>query len=90
MIIDSKTYLLNMDKIFMILTLIKLGTKFDNIQDQILTSSAILTFDDIFTQLLRLSSTATRSQHSEASPDTSVMLAPSNLCGDSWSFRGGH
>ena len=28
---DSKTYLLNMDQIFMILTLIKLGTKFGNI-----------------------------------------------------------
>ena len=90
MITDSKTYLLNMDQIFMILTLIKLSTKFDNIQDQILISSAILTFDDIFAQLLRHSSTATRSQHFEASPDTSVMLTPSNLCGDSWSFRGGH
>ena len=30
-VIDSKTYLSNMDKIFMILTLIKLGTEFDNI-----------------------------------------------------------
>ena len=45
---DAKTYLSNMDQICMILTLIKLGTEFDNIREQILTSSTILTFDDIF------------------------------------------
>ena len=49
---DSKTYLSNMDQIFMILTLIKLGIEFDNIQEQILTGSTILTFDDIFARLL--------------------------------------
>ena len=89
-VIDSKTYLSNMDQIFMILTLIKLGTKFDNIQEQILTSSAIPTFNDFFAQLLHHSSTATRSRHSEASPDTSMMLAPSNPRGNSWSIHGGH
>ena len=45
---DAKTYLSNMDQICMILTLIKLGTEFDNIREHILTSSTILTFDDIF------------------------------------------
>ena len=49
---DAETYLFNMDQIFMILTLIKLGTKFDNTQEQILTGSAIPTFDDIFARLL--------------------------------------
>ena len=87
---DSKTYLSNLDQIFMILSLIKLGTKFDNIRDQILTGFAILTFDDIFARLLHQSSITTRSRHSEASPNTSVMLAPSNLRSDSWCFRGGH
>ena len=66
-VIDSKTYLSNMDQIFMNLTLIKLGTEFDGIRDQILTGSAIPTFDDIFARLLRHSSTATRSRHFEAS-----------------------
>ena len=59
---DAKTYLSNMDQIFMILTLIKLGTEFDNIWEQILTSSTIPTFDYIFARLLRHSSTATRSR----------------------------
>ena len=45
----AKTYLSNMDQI---LTLIKLGTWFDNIWEQILTSSAIPTFNDIFAQSL--------------------------------------
>ena len=85
---DSKTYLSNMDQIFMILTLIKLGTKFDNIWE-ILTGSTIPTFDEIFAQLQRHSSTVTRSRHSEASPDTLVMLAPSPRS-DSQSIRGGH
>ena len=80
---DSKTYLSNMDQMFMILTLIKLGIEFDNFWEQILTRPAIPTFDDIFVWLLRHSSIATRSRHSAASPDTSVMLAPSNPHGDS-------
>ena len=87
---DSKTYLSNMDQIFMILTLIKLGIEFYNIQEQILTGSTIPTFDDIFARLLRHSSAATRSRHSEASQDTSVMFAPSNPHSDSRSIRGGH
>ena len=86
---DAKTYLSNIDQIFMILTLIKLGTKFDNIWEHILIGSAILTFD-IFARLLHHSSTATRSRHYEASADTSVMLAFSHPCGDSRSFRGSH
>ena len=67
---DVKTYLFNMDQIFMILTLIKLDTEFDNIREQILTSSTILTFNDIFARLLRHSSTATRSQPSKVSNET--------------------
>ena len=59
--IDVETYLSNMDQIFMILTLIKLDIDFDNIREQILTSSAIPTFDDIFAQSLRHSSTKIRS-----------------------------
>ena len=80
---DAKTYLSNIDQIFMILTLIKLDTEVDNIQEQILTSSAFLTFDDIFAQLLCHSSTTTRSRHSEVSIDTSVMLALTHPHSDS-------
>ena len=56
---DAKTYVSNMDQIFMILTLIKLGIEFDNIQEHILTNSTIPTFDDIFARLLHHSSTTT-------------------------------
>ena len=88
--IDAKTYLSNMDQIFMILTLIKLGTEFDNIWEHILTGFSIPTFDGIFAQLLCHSFTATWSWHFKASPDTSVMLAPSHPRGDSQITRGGH
>ena len=87
---DAETYLSNMDQIFMILTLIKLGTEFDNIREQILTGSTIPTFNDIFARLLCHSSTATRSRPSEISNETSVMLAPSHPCDDSQSIRGGY
>ena len=88
-VIDSKTYLSNMDQIFMILTLIKLGTEFDNIRDQILIGFAIPTFDDIFAWLLCHSSITTHSRHSEVSLNISEMLAPSNPRGDSQSICGG-
>ena len=87
---DVETYLSNMDQIFIILTLIKLGTGFDNIWEQILTGSTIPTFDDIFAQLLCHSSTVTRSRPSEDSNETSVMLAPSHPRGDSQSICGGY
>ena len=87
---DSKTYLSNMDQIFITLTLIKLGKEFNNIREQILTCSAIPTFDDIFSRLQRHPSIATRSRHSKASSNTSMMFAPSNPRGDSRSIRGGH
>ena len=89
-VIDAKTYLSNMDQIFMILTPIKLGTEFDNIREQILTSSTIPTFDDIFARLLCHSSIVTRSRPSEVSNETSVMLAPSHPRSDSRSICGGH
>ena len=72
---DAKTYLSNMDQIFMIPTLIKLGIKFDNIREQILTGSAVPTFDDIFARLLRYSSIATQSRRSKVPIDTSMMLS---------------
>ena len=87
---DVKTNLSNMDQIFMILTLIKLGTEFDNIREQILTGSTIPTFDDIFARLLRHSSIATWSRPSEVSNETSIMLAPSHPHDDSRSIRGGY
>ena len=87
---DVETYLSNMDQNSMILTLIKLGTQFDNIQEQIFTGSTSPTFDDIFARLLHHSSTATRSRPSEVSNETSVMLAPSHPHSDSRSIRGGY
>ena len=87
---NAETYLSNMDQIFMIVIRIKHGTKFDNIQEQVLIGSTIPTFDDIFVLLLFHSSTATRFQPSEVSNETSVMLAPFHPRGDSWSIRGGY
>ena len=79
----AKTYLSNMDQIFVILTLIKLSTEFDNIREHILIGSATPTIDDIFAWLLRHSSTTIRSRHSEVSIDTSVMFSSSHPRGDS-------
>ena len=87
---NAKTYLSNMDQIFMILTLIKLGTEFDNIREQILTGSTTRTFDDIFARLLHHSSTATPSRSFKVSNETWIMLAPSHPRGDSRSIRGDH
>ena len=87
---DVETYLSNMDQIFIILTLIKLGSNFDDIREQILTSSAIPTFDDIFGRSLHHASTATQSRHYEVSIDTSVMLSPSHPRGDSRGVCGDH
>ena len=87
---DAKTYLSNIDQIFMILTLIIFGTEFDNIREQILIGSAIPTFDNIFAQLLRHSSIATRSRSTEVPLDTSVMLSQSHPRDDSQSVRGGN
>ena len=82
-VINAKTYWSNMDQIFMILTLTQLSTKFDNIQEQILTSSTIPTFDDIFALLLCHSSIATQSRASKVSNETLVMLVPSHPRSDS-------
>ena len=75
---NAKAYLSNMDQIFIILTLIKLGIEFDNIWEHILIGSTIPTFDDIFARLLSHSSTTTQSQPSEVSNETLIMLAPSH------------
>ena len=72
---DVKTYLSNTNQILMILTLIKLCIEFNNIREQILTSSAIPTFNDIFARLLCHSSTVTRSRRPEVPINTSVMLS---------------
>ena len=72
-ITDAKTYFSNMDQIFMIFTLIKLGSEFDNIHEQILIGFVILTFDEIFAQLLCHSSIATQPRLFEVPLDTSVM-----------------
>ena len=87
---DAEIYLSNMDHIFMILTLFKLGPEFDNIREQILIGFAILTFDEIFARLLRHSSTATQTRRSKVPLDTSVMLSHSHPRGDSWSVHGGN
>ena len=73
----------------MILTLIKLGHEFDNIQEHILTGLTNLSFDEVFAQLPRHSSITTQSRHFEITLDTLVMLSQSHPCGDSRSVRGG-
>ena len=80
---NAKTSLSKTNQVFMILTLIKLGIEFDNIQKQILSGSTIPSFDDVFAQLLRHSSITTQSQLSEVTLDTLVKLSQSHPRSDS-------
>ena len=58
---NAETSLSKTDQVFMILTLIKLESEFDNIQEQILIGSIIPSFDEVFAQLLCNSFTGTQS-----------------------------
>ena len=83
---NTETSLSKMDRVFMIILLLNLGSDFENIREQILTGVVIPNFDEAFAWLLRHTSTATQSMRSEITPNTSVMVSQSLSRGDS---RGG-
>ena len=58
---NTKTSLSKMDRVFMIILLLNLGPDFENVWEQILTGAVIPNFDEALAQLLRHTSTATKS-----------------------------
>nr|CAN80547.1 hypothetical protein VITISV_010898 [Vitis vinifera] len=62
-----------LDKFFMVLTLIGLRPDLEPIRDQILGSSSVPSLDDVFVRLLRISSTQT--VPSDSASDSSVLVS---------------
>ncbi|RVW91574.1 hypothetical protein CK203_046200 [Vitis vinifera] len=62
-----------LDKFFMVLTLIGLRSDLEPIRDQILGSSSVSSLDDVFARLLRISSTQTLP--SDSASDSSVLVS---------------
>ena len=69
------------DKFFMVLTLIGLRSDLETVRDQILSSPSVPSLDDVFASLLRISSTQTLP--SDSTSDSSVLVSQTNP-------RGGH
>ena len=69
---DAETQQIQTDKFFMALILIGLRPDLESVRDQILASSLVPSFDDVFTRLLRLSFTQTLSTNG---PSDSYVLA---------------
>ena len=61
------------DKFFMVLTLIGLRLDLETVQDQILGSPSVPSLDDVFARLLRISSTQTLP--SDRTSDSSVLVS---------------
>ncbi|WJZ94583.1 hypothetical protein VitviT2T_013425 [Vitis vinifera] len=80
---DQRTQI---DKFFMVLTLIGLRPDLETVRDQILGSSSIPSLDDVFTRLLRISSTQTLS--SDNTSDSSVLVSQTNSRGGRSGNRG--
>ena len=85
---NTDTSLSKMDRVFMIILLPNLGPDFENIREQILTGAVIPNFDEALARLLRHTSTATQSQRSKITPDTSVKVSQSLSRDDSKGGRG--
>ncbi|RVX09376.1 Retrovirus-related Pol polyprotein from transposon TNT 1-94 [Vitis vinifera] len=75
-----------LDKFFMVLTLIGLRPDLEPIRDQILGSSSIPSLDDVFARLLRLSSTQTLP--SASASDSSVLVSHTTSRGGRSGTRG--
>ena len=67
------------DKFFMVLTLIGLRPDLETLRDHILGSPSVPSLDDVFARLLRISSTQTLS--SDSPLDSSVLVSHTNLRG---------
>ncbi|KAJ9701070.1 hypothetical protein PVL29_006428 [Vitis rotundifolia] len=75
---DQRTQI---DKLFMVLTLIGLRPHLETVRDQILGNSSVPSLDDVFARLLRISSTQTLP--SDNTSDSSMLVSQTNS-------RGGH
>ncbi|RVW70967.1 hypothetical protein CK203_050566 [Vitis vinifera] len=80
---DQRTQI---DKFFMVLTLIGLRPNLESIHDQILGSSSVPPLDDVFARLLRISSTQTFP--SDNTSDSSVLVSQTNSRGGRSGNRG--
>ncbi|RVW27381.1 Retrovirus-related Pol polyprotein from transposon RE2 [Vitis vinifera] len=74
------------DKFFMVLTLIGLRPDLETVRDQILGSSSIPSLDDVFARLLHISSTQTLP--SDNTSDSSVLVSQTNSRGGRSGNRG--
>ncbi|RVX13353.1 Retrovirus-related Pol polyprotein from transposon RE1 [Vitis vinifera] len=74
------------DKFFMVLTLIGLLPDLETVRDQILGSSSVPSLDDVFARLLRISSTQTLP--SDNTSDSSVLVSQTNSRGGRSGNRG--
>ena len=74
------------DKFFMVLTLIGLRPDLETLRDQILGSPSVPSLDDVFARLLRISSTQTLP--SDSPLDSSVLVSHTNLRGGRSGTRG--
>ena len=83
---NIETSLSKMDRVFMIILLLKLGPDFENIWELILIGVVIPNFDKALARLLCHTSTATQSMRSEITPNTFVMVSQSHSQSNS---RGG-
>ncbi|RVX19308.1 Retrovirus-related Pol polyprotein from transposon RE2 [Vitis vinifera] len=75
-----------LDKFFMVLTLIGLRPDLESIRDQILGSSSVPSLDDVFARLLRISSTQTLP--SDSASDSSVLVSQTTSRGGRSGTRG--
>nr|CAN72663.1 hypothetical protein VITISV_031849 [Vitis vinifera] len=74
-----------LDKFFMVLTLIGLRPDLEPIRDQILGSSSVPSLDDVFARLLRISSTQTLP--SDSASDSSVKITRTLNCSITFSDK---
>ncbi|RVW16568.1 Retrovirus-related Pol polyprotein from transposon TNT 1-94 [Vitis vinifera] len=74
------------DKFFMVLTLISFRPNLETISDQIIGSSSVPSLDDVFARLLRISSTQTLP--SDNTSDSSVLVSQTNSRGGRSGNRG--
>ncbi|RVW36513.1 Retrovirus-related Pol polyprotein from transposon TNT 1-94 [Vitis vinifera] len=80
---DQRTQI---DKFFMVLTLISLRPDLETVRDQILGNSSVPSLDDVFARLLRISSTQTLS--ADNTSDSSVLVSQTNSRGRRSGNRG--
>ena len=76
---DVRAQQTQIDKFFMVLTLIGLHSNLETFRDQILGSPSVPSLDDVFARLLRMSSTQTVSSNSTS--DSSLLVSQSNIRG---------